>query len=280
MYRDNALNDLYHPVVSHFYGTIAIALLVLAVDFIVVFHNLWFAEVFWSIGTILTILFSILIPYVMFIQEKIEPEKITPAWYIPPVGLIVIPMAGSIIMANTIGVLREIMITINYFCWGAGFLLYVALYAICMYRYITHQLPPARIAPTIWINLGPVGAGTASLYSLTINSYFISCKEPLLITGFFLWGLGLWWLVMAILITLHYIRNISLPYSLAWWAFIFPLGAYVSATHSIASTLSIGIVDYIGLTLYFLLLGIWIVTVLKTLKHLTLRKFNKEPFYR
>ncbi len=271
-YREDALHDLYHPVVSHFYGTIAIAMLVLAVDYVVIIGNTLTAWIFWICGTIATIIFSATIPYLMFVQEKIGIENITPAWYIPPVGLIVVPMAGALLLKNTTGLLFDLMLFVNYSAWGSGFFLYVALYAICMYRYITHQLPSCNIAPTIWINLGPIGAGVSSLYMLVKNTFFITYKEPLYVFGLIFWGFGVWWLIMAIIITLHYIKKISLPYSLAWWAFIFPLGAYVSATHNVAIVFGIEVIDYIGLTLYFMLLGMWIITVLKTFMHVVLAR--------
>ncbi len=74
---------------------------------------------------------------------------------------------------------------------------------------------------------------------------------------------------MAILMTLHYLRNLHLPpYSLAWWAFIFPpLGAYVSATYNVGTSLGIGAMVDFGFALYWFLLALWLVTGVKTLLH-------------
>jgi len=51
---------------------------------------------------------------------------------------------------------------------------------------------------------------------------------------------------------------------MSWWAFTFPLGAYVAASHLISKIFKIKIIDYFGLGLYFLLLGIWLVTLVRT----------------
>lgn len=73
---------------------------------------------------------------------------------------------------------------------------------------------------------------------------------------------------MAVVMTIHYIKRLKLPYAASWWAFIFPLGAYVAASHSVANIFSIELINYIGFTLYWLLFFLWFVTSIKTLSHI------------
>lgn len=263
-FKKEALNDLKHPVVSNFYATIAIAMLVLAADFIVIGKNIKMGEVFWFIGTLGTIFFSILTLYEMFKGEHVKLDHINPAWFIPPVGLIVIPIAGSLIIPHFSGMVQEFVIFINYFGWGSGFFIYLALLAITMYRFILHCPLPNTLAPTIWINLGPIGAGTVALINLIKNSSFITMQEPFFIFGFLFWGFGIWWVTMAIVLTLHYRKRLKLPYAMSWWAFTFPLGAYVAASHAISSLFGFQLIDYIGFALYWLLVIFWVVTLAKT----------------
>ncbi|CAB49718.1 TDT family transporter [Pyrococcus abyssi] len=276
LYKENAIKDLKHPMMCHFYGTIGIAMLVLSADYLMILGKVNVAKTFWTLGTGITIFFSLLIPYLMFIEKEINVKNITPAWFIPPVGLIVIPLTGAPLLSHFSGITKEVAYLINYFSWGSGFFLYLALFAIVMYRFILHEPLPCGIAPAIWINLGPIGAGTSTLYALIKNNEFIRIKEPLLVLGLIFWGFGVWWLAMAILMTLYYIRNLNLPYSLAWWAFIFPLGAYVSATHNVAVTFGIGVIDSFGFTLYWFLLLLWVVTGIKTLKAIAPRRASRS----
>ncbi len=264
-FKEKALNDLINPITSNFYPTIAISMLVLAADFIVIGQNVKIAMIFWFIGALFTIFFSILVPYIMFKGQHVKIDHINPGWFIPPVGLIVIPIAGSLIIPHVSGMMKELVILINYFGWGAGFFIYLALFAISMYRFILHHPLPNNLAPTIWINLGPIGAGTVALINLIKNSSFITMKEPFFVFGFLFWGLGVWWVFMAILMTLYYLRKLKLTYAMSWWAFIFPLGAYVSATHTIYLLFNISLIDYIGLGLYCLLFTLWLITSVKTL---------------
>ncbi|KUH32892.1 C4-dicarboxylate ABC transporter [Thermococcus celericrescens] len=271
-YRENALADLHHPVLGNFYGTIAIAMLVLSADYLTILGNTSVAWTFWLAGTPLTIFFALLIPYLVFTSEGVDTKAITPAWFIPPVGLIVIPISGAKLMALSSGTVKELMTFINYFAWGAGFFLYLALLAIVFYRFIKHEPMPCGIAPSIWINLGPIGAGTSTLYALIKASDFINLEEPFLVFGLIFWGFGVWWFAMAVILTLHYVRKLNLPYSLAWWAFIFPFGAYVSATYNVGTTFGIGAIINFGFAMYWLLLAMWLVTGALTLKNFVFRR--------
>lgn len=263
-FKKEAINDLEHPVLSNFYATIAIGMLVLAADFIVIGKNMIIGEIFWFTGAFTTIFFGTLTPYLMFKAEHVKLDHINPAWFIPPVGLIVIPIAGGLIIPRFSGLTKEFVILLNYFGWGAGFFIYLALLAVCMYRFIIHHPLPNTLAPTIWINLGPIGAGTVSLINLIENSTFITTKEPFFVLAFLLWGFGIWWVIIAIAMTIYYIKKLKLPYAMSWWAFTFPLGAYVAATYSISNIFNIELINYIGFGLYWLLTGFWTLTLIKT----------------
>jgi len=267
IFTKEAVRDLKHPIISNFYPTISVGMLVLAANFMVIEKNVFLGEIFWFLGTILTIFFGVLTPYIMFRGEHVKLEHINPAWFIPPVGLIVVPIAGSSLIPLFTGLVKEVIIFLNYFSWGAGFFIYVALLAVCVYRFILHEPLPNVLAPTIWINLGPIGAGTVSLINLVKNSAFITLKEPFFVFGLIFWGFGIWWVFIAILMTLHYLKKLQLPYAMSWWAFTFPLGAYVASSHLVSLLFGIKIVDFIGFMLYMLLLIFWSITLIKTAIH-------------
>ncbi len=264
-YTSYAIEDLNHPVLSNFYATIGIAMLVLAANFLMILKNPTIAAVFWIIGTIITLFFAIFTPYLMFKGTHIKLDHINPAFFIPPVGLIVIPIAGSFMVNILPQSYKELILIINYISWGSGFFLYISLLAICLYRFILHHPLPEVLAPTIWISLGPIGAGTISFINLINHTSFIMNKTPFFVSALFLWGYGIWWLVLAILMTLHYIKNLKLPYALSWWAFTFPLGAYVGSCRSIYNVLHIKTIDKIGLIVYILLMFLWTITLIKTI---------------
>ncbi len=265
LYRREALEDLRHPSKGHFYGTSGAATIVLVAQFLMILHSRTIAWYLWLWGLVLTFIFAFWMSYEVFIAGEVDLRHLSPAWYIPPVALVIIPF-GAIFMRTTTGYVKEFVTVVNYMGWGAGFFLYLVLYAVVTLRFIRHELMPAGMAPLIWMNLGPIGASITALFALVNNSSIAVSKDPLFIFAFFLWGLGFWWLVMAIALTLHYIRNLNLPYSTSWWAFIFPLGAFVNATRDIGNIFSLELMKLLGYSLLWLLFALWLVTSLKPLK--------------
>lgn len=53
-FKENAIKDMENPVISNFYATIAIAMLVLAANFIVIGKNVFIGQIFWFVGAFLT----------------------------------------------------------------------------------------------------------------------------------------------------------------------------------------------------------------------------------
>ena len=117
-----------------------------------------------------------------------------------------------------------------YAFWGMGFLLFLLVATTLHHRLITDPLPPAGLAPSLWIGLGPVGVGTITLIKMAaaaaatpgLQAGAIASLSRLAATA--LWGFGAWWLAAAIVLLADYLRHGPLPYGLRWWACTFPLG--------------------------------------------------------
>ncbi len=267
MYPEGMVSEMNHPVRGNFMPTLPIGMLVISAAMIKVLG--WFEPAFWFwvVGTALTIFFGVAIPYNMFKGEHVRLDHINPSWFIPPVGLIVIPITGSTLMNHYVGLARDALLTINLISWGSGFLIYIALMSMCVHRFILHVRLECPLVPTMWINLGPIGAGLVSLYGIAAYASGISegVRHSLMFAGALLWGAGMWWLAMAALMTIHYKRSLRLPYAPSWWAFVFPLGAYVASTEMVSSFLKSQVVIGVGYSLYALLLFFWISTLVKSI---------------
>ncbi len=267
MYFRKVSSELSHPILANFYPTTPIGLMILGVSYIKILGLTNIGELLWFIGAFLTFVMGVIIPYNLFKSEAIHLEHINPSFFIPPVGLIVIPIGGGIILSNLNGELFNLGVFFNIVSWGSGFFIYLALLAVCVNRFLLHKPLPSVLAPTMWINLGPIGAGTVALYNLTFMGKVFDEQTCTAINAFLIlfWGSGVWWLLLAILMTLHYyVFGKGLPFAPSWWAFTFPLGAYVAATHIIHTLLKSYIIDIFGLTLYVLLFLLWLMAFIGT----------------
>ena len=282
-YSQNAVSDLSHPVNSQFYPTMPIAFIVLAGNFLQIGKPylsasfvLGLANIFWVIGSLITLLFAFLLPYITFSQSNLRMEHVNPSWFIPPVALIILPLIGGQVLHRWPASWQGSILVFNYFCSASGFFLYIFLSAIALYRFMLHGPLPPQLLPTIWINLGPIGAGVMALLVMTRTSVRMIQVPTVSINLFSLifWAFGIWWLIISIIMTIHYIKRVSLPYAMSWWAFIFPLGAYVGSSYMLEKVYNLASLGWIGFALYWLLLFLCVVTFLKTLFH-----FSKGGFY-
>mgnify|MGYP002040500449 FL=1 len=86
-----------------------------------------------------------------------------------------------------------------------------------------------------------------------------------LVAGLTLWGFGLWWMLMAVLITRRYLRE-GIPFNLGWWGFTFPLGVYSLATLKLGSTLHLGFFSVFGAVLVAALAVMWLIVAKRTVQ--------------
>lgn len=79
-----------------------------------------------------------------------------------------------------------------------------------------------------------------------------------------LWGFGVWWLVMASLLTLSARAAGQLPFALSWWGFTFPIGAFVAESLRLSKVLGWSSTFAIGVVAWLLLCLFWLVTLFRT----------------
>jgi C4-dicarboxylate transporter/malic acid transport protein len=257
-------NTFRHPVAANFYPSYAVAVLVLAGELRAFGGHESLALIAWWLGVVL--LFSLTLAVLISILqgEHVNLDHITPGIFIPPVGLVVIPVAGGPLLAAQPEILRDLALTINGIGLGAGIFMYTALLALAFHRFYVHKRLPPMMAPTFWINLAPVGVTVVSVLNLIAVTPFAGDKGAYLMAVFLLWGFGAFWLVLALLFTWS-VRNIApLPFSLSWWAFTFPLGAFVLGSQRLSEVTGLTTPLAFGWLAWALLAAIWTLTLIKT----------------
>jgi tellurite resistance protein TehA-like permease len=139
-----------------------------------------------------------------------------------------------------------------------------------------HKLPHESMASSSWLSLGPIGTGALGLLLLGGDAPAIFAANGLpgigevanglgLVAGVILWGLGLWWLLMALLITARYLRS-GIPFNLGWWGFTFPIGVYASTSFKLAERLHLTFFSALGTLLVLGLALLWCVVLSRTVR--------------
>ena len=263
-FPDAALQTLKHPVQANFYPTFSIALLVLAAQWLVFTPFVAVALALWWLGVVMTFIFSFAILFFMFRGEHVLVEHVTPAQFIPAVGLVVVPLAGAPLLPQMPEALHELTLTVNAVSLGAGSMMYVGLLGITLSRKYLHKPAQGILTPTVWIHLAPIGVIPVSLMNLLEQLPFPVAREVTTVLMLMFWGYGVWWLVMASLLTLAARAAGQLPFALSWWGFTFPLGAFVTESLRLTKILGWGTTFAVGVAAWLLLCALWAITALRT----------------
>jgi C4-dicarboxylate transporter/malic acid transport protein len=271
-----AMADLRHPVLGAMHATLPAGLLVLAVMTSVVGPELFpgaavtaLVAVLAVLGAALGLVISAAFAFTLFIGDP-PAASVNGGWFIPPVVTIIIPMALAPLIPHASAGTARLLLALAYATFGMGFFLFLLTMGLLHDRLVLHPLPPAALAPTVWIALGPVGVGT--LVPLVLaragQTVFGAAAPTVTVIGQLfataLWGFGLWWLAIAVSLLVRYLRAGGLPFHLGWWAFTFPLGAFTVATVTLARSWQAPALEAFAVLLYLALLGFWAVVTSRT----------------
>ncbi len=290
LHGDAALADLRDPSTGALYGTLPGGILVLAATFAAV-GGTWFspttvqgvvAGLDW-VGIPLAFVTSIVFAYLLFLRSEIVPETVNGSWFIPPVVNIVVPLVLLPLVPGASATTARTLLLMSYGFWGMGFILYLLILTMLHQRLVLHPLPHAGLAPSLWIGLGPIGVGALALVKMAAASAALvgplapSVLLASKLVATMLWGFGVWWLIAASLLLVHYLRSGPLPFGIGWWGFTFPLGAFTVATLSLASAWDLSSLQWIGAGLFVLLFCFWLVVTWRTVRGLRTEAFVRAP---
>lgn len=205
-YREAVLQELTHPIQLNFFPTISMSLLLLAVATLE--HWPAIAELLWAIGTGTQLLLTLYVLTVWIHHERFEVHHVNPAWFIPVVGNVLVPIAGA----------RLGFIETSWFFLAIGLLFWLLLFALVLQRFIFHPSLPDRLMPTFFILIAPPAVGFSAY--LQLSGGLDAMARILYYVGLFL----------TLLLTAQAGRFLRLEFYLSWWAYSFPLAAMTIAT--------------------------------------------------
>ncbi|MGL4667890.1 MAG: hypothetical protein ACRCWR_08165 [Saezia sp.] len=266
LYRSNAIGTLKHPVQASFYPTYSIGLLILSAQCLLFGMPVVLAETLWWAGALMTYAFSLAVLYNIFNNEAILPEHITPAYYIPAVGLVVIPVAGISLLAHMSGIRQDLALLLNTLGFGAGAVMYVGLLGLTFFRLYLHKPAFGMLTPTIWIQAAPLGIIPVSMMNLFSAYALPGAIDGAKAVGVLFWAAGIWWVLMAAMMTLTAWKKKQFPFALSWWGFIFPLGALATLSLRLSHELNMSMFYHAGVMVWLLMMLLWMLTFVKTVQ--------------
>ena len=283
LYFDEARRIFGHSTVSMFFGTIPMGLATIINGFLVFGVPRWgsdmvhVAEVLWWIDVAMALGCGVIIPYLMFTRQDHSIDQMTAVWLLPVVAAEVAAASGGLLAPYLSDTVTQFHVLItSYVLWAFSVPVAFSILTILILRMALHKLPHESMAASSWLALGPIGTGSLGLLLLGADAPAIFAANGLarigeiaeglgLISGVILWGVGLWWIVIASLITIRYFRS-GIPFNLGWWGFTFPLGVYSLATLRLGSMLHLTFFDVAGCVLVVALALMWLLVGTRTVQ--------------
>lgn len=201
-----------HPVKLSFFPAITIGLILLGMVALPRWPGL--AHALWGIGTAGHLVLTLAILSRWMHQQHFEIQHSNPAWFIPIVGNILVPIAGVPLGHEAL----------SWFFFSVGLVFWPILFAILLYRYFFHAPMPAKLMPTLFIFIAPPAVGFLSWLALHPGEgpdgfALILFNVGLFLTLLLVWQIG---------------RFVRLSFALSWWAYSFPVAAITLATLRVA----------------------------------------------
>ena len=145
----------------------------------------------------------------------------------------------------------------------------MSMLVILLLRLVLYKLPGRDMAASGWLALGPIGTAALGLVLLGRDAPAVFAAAGLspvgevavglgVIGGPMLWGYGAWWLMLAVLKTVRYLRA-GIPFNLGCWGFTFPLGVYTLATLALGKATGLAMFSVLGGFLVMCLAVVWVV---------------------
>lgn len=224
-FPDAVRAEWHHPVKLAFFPTVPISLLLISAALVGTAPGI--ALVFWLLGAIgqggLTI--AVLSSWIS--HRDFAVGHLTPAWFIPAVGNVVVPLAGA-----QLGFLE-----LSWMFFSGGLMFWIVLLTLVMNRMMFHDPIPAKLFPTLMILIAPPAVAFVAYYQLT--GAMDSFARILLNIAY----------VFGILIAVQVPKLVKLPFALSFWALSFPVAALVVASFLYGQVTGSGAHDGVGLIL-------------------------------
>jgi C4-dicarboxylate transporter/malic acid transport protein len=282
LFFDEAKQIFGHSIVSMFFGTIPMGLATIINGFIVFGLPRWgvgvipLAEALWWLDVAMALGCGVLIPFMMFTRQSHSIDQMTAVWLLPVVAAEVAAASGGLLAPHLTDASAQFtMLITSYVLWAYSVPVALSVLVILLLRMALHKLPHENMAASSWLSLGPISTGALGMLLMGADAPAIFAAQGMasigevaqgigLISGILFWGLGLWWMLLAIVITLRYIKE-GIPFNLGWWGFTFPLGVYALVTLKLGATLHMQFFAWFGSGLVLMLVLLWLIVASKTL---------------
>lgn len=201
----HVVEEFRHPVRSSFFPAISVAFIVMSIGL----RSVWFelANVLWCAGAGLHLVLAVVLirRWILHAQDE---GVLTPAWFIPVVGNILVPV-GGVPLGH---------VEVSWFFFSVGLMLWLSFFTIVLHRVLFVPAMSQRSLPTLFILLAPPSIGLSAYLAFTGGH-----AGPM---GDILYCLALFIALLLLTLVRHAAHG---PFFMSWWAMTFPVAGWAGA---------------------------------------------------
>jgi len=205
-YPKAVMQEINHPIKSSFMASISVSFLLISIAYYDFAPTL--SIILWFIAAPLQLFFTLLV-IKYWISNDLEVVHSNPAWFIPIVGNVLVPVVG----------VEAAPIYVSLFFFSLGMFFWIVLFTIMMNRIIFHNPLAKKLVPTFFIFIAPPAVGFISYLKITDGSIDMF--------SIFLYSIALFTLLLLLFMLRMY--DVKM-FFISWWAYTFPLAAITIAT--------------------------------------------------
>lgn len=226
--------EFHHPMRASFFPAISVAAVVLSIGLRSPAPAV--AQVLWGAGAAVHLALALTLIRRWILQAQDE-SVLTPAWFIPIVGNILVPV-GGVPLGH---------VEISWFFFSIGLVLWLAFFTIVLHRVLFVTAMSPRSLPTLFILLAPPSIGLAAYLAFTGGQ-----PGPL---GDIFYCLALF--IAMLLASL--VRQLTMgAFFMSWWAMTFPAAGWAGACiafHQARPSTATAVVAWVALGLASVIVG-------------------------
>ncbi|HHO70103.1 MAG TPA: C4-dicarboxylate ABC transporter [Halothiobacillus sp.] len=241
-YRESVTWEFNHPIRLSFFPAISIGLILIAILLVPISAPL--AKGVLIVGATIQLVFTLVILSAWIHQDRFQITHSNPAWFIPIVGNILVPVGGA-----PLG-----LIEVSWFFFSIGLVFWIVLLAILMNRYFFHSPMPSKLLPTLFILIAPPAVGFISWVNLH-GGLIDDTARILYYFGLFI----------TLMLFFQIRRFTTIPFGLPWWAYSFPLAAFTIATMMMCGAMGGWFFNVLSVVLLVALIALLTMLVVKTI---------------
>jgi tellurite resistance protein TehA-like permease len=228
------------------------------------------AQTLFLAGALGSVASAFAVPLQLITTHDLTLDRVNGTWLLSVVAPIVASVPAALLSPFWPAALRGTMLAFAYALLGCGVLLAALVIGVFFLRLVLHKVPAAPLVPAMWIIVGPLGQSIAGFVALggaarTVwQAYGAGLAFAGVAYGVVMWGFALYWLAMAMVLTLRALRS-GIPFTLGWWAFTFPVGVLTAGTVALYRATGAAVYDVAGIMLLALLATMWTLVAARSL---------------